>query len=260
MSLTPPRAKKSLGQNFLRDLNLARKIVQTLRLGPMDQVVEIGPGPGILTGLLLEAAPSSLTLMEKDPYWAEIRRLEAAAQEAARVKVMEGDALEQDWSAYTFPCKIVGNLPYNIASPLMWEVLSRASGLERAVFMVQKEVGLRITAAPSSRAYGALSVWIRNFCRPCLEFTVPPHVFIPRPKVWSAVLSFDPMPLAERPQNPEKLAHLLKIFFQQRRKQMGVIWRKNGYETAVLECCGINPAARPEEIAPEVYKKLADIF
>jgi 16S rRNA (adenine1518-N6/adenine1519-N6)-dimethyltransferase len=210
-----------------------------------------------LTGFLLEAAPAALILVEKDRYWARTRQ---AGGVSPAVTVIEGDALDQPWEDYAAPCKIIGNLPYNIASPLMWDIFSRATGLELAVFMIQKEVGLRLTAAPACKDYGALSVWVRSFCRPRLEFLAPPQAFNPRPRVWSAVLSFHPLPAAERPGRPECLSYLLKMFFQQRRKQLGVILRRRGHDPAVLERCGITPRDRPENLTPEQYKLLSDQF
>jgi 16S rRNA (adenine1518-N6/adenine1519-N6)-dimethyltransferase len=142
----------------------------------------------------------------------------------------------------------------------MWDLFSLAGGLRRAVFMVQKEVALRVVASPASGRYGALSVWIQSFCRPRLEFLVPPQVFRPKPKVWSAVLSFEPLAPGSLPSHPEVLSYLLKIFFQQRRKQIGVIWRRRGYDPALLTRCGLTLSARPEELFPACYKELSDIF
>ncbi|MDR2050785.1 MAG: 16S rRNA (adenine(1518)-N(6)/adenine(1519)-N(6))-dimethyltransferase RsmA [Deltaproteobacteria bacterium] len=255
-----PEAKKSLGQNFLQDCNLARKIVERLQIEPEDQVWEIGPGPGMLTGFLIRAAPAALTLLEKDIYWSAIRRAEGEKQSALSLTVITGDALRQDWAALKDPFKIIGNLPYNIASPLMWNLFSRARGLRRAVFMVQKEVALRVIAPPACGQYGSLSIWLQSFCRPRLEFMVPPQVFRPRPKVWSAVLSFEPLSQGSLPAHPEALSYLLKIFFQQRRKQIGVIFRRQGHDPALLTKCGIALSARPEELSPVCYKELSDIF
>lgn len=256
-----PRPRKSLGQNFLQDRNLARKIVEALRVTSEDRVWEIGPGPGILTAFLLQAAPASLTLLEKDAYWAaRLRDETAGASLSSAPMVLTGDALKQNWRDCAAPFKVIGNLPYNIASPLMWKLLSEAGGLSRAVFMLQKEVGERVTAAASSGVYGALSVWIQLFCRPRLEFIVPPQVFRPRPKVYSAVLSFDPLPSELRPARPEALSSLLKLLFQQRRKQVGVILRARGLDPELPQRCGIDPACRPENISPAQYKELSEIF
>lgn len=254
-----PKAKKSLGQNFLQDKNIARKIVDALQISPEDKVLEIGPGPGMLTGFILEAAPASLTLVEKDNYWAGVRREESASG-SVPVTVITGDALKQNWASYNSPVKIIGNLPYNVASPLMWDIVSQAGGLQRAVFMVQKEVAQRVAALPSTSAYGALSVWMQCFCVPVMEFVVPPQVFHPRPKVWSAVISLVPRRPDEQPQRPDALSIILKMFFQKRRKQLGTIMRSAGYDPELLLKCDINPASRPENLAPETYKRLSEFF
>lgn len=254
-----PKAKKSLGQNFLQDKNIARKIVEALQISANDHVLEIGPGPGMLTGFIMGASPASLTLVEKDDYWAGVRREESAAA-AFPVTVIAGDALKQDWALYTAPIKIIGNLPYNVASPLMWDLVSQAKGLSRAVFMVQKEVAERVVAKPSTGAYGALSVWMQNFCTPRMEFLVPPQVFKPRPKVWSAVISLEPLAEDKTPKRPEVLSMILKMFFQKRRKQLGSILRSAGYELDLLTNCGVDPALRPENLDPKVYNNLSDIF
>ena len=247
-----PRAKKSLGQNFLQDANIARKIVAALQAGPGDRVVEIGPGPGALTRIILERPPASLLLVEKDRHYAGARMADGGAQ------VLLADALDIAWERFPGPWKCIGNLPYNVASPLMWDLFSQSRGLVRAVFMIQKEVGLRITARPGTSAYGALSVWIQSFMVPRLEFIVPPHVFKPRPKVDSAVLSFVPLPEeATRTFEPQQLAATLKACFQQRRKQLGGIARSQGNTATLLEDLGIAPTLRPENLEPEDFHRLS---
>ena len=249
-----PRAKKSLGQNFLQDANIARKIVAALAVGPDDFVAEIGPGPGALTRILLDCRPARLVLIEKDRHYAAERMREGGAG------VVLADALEVAWERFPAPWKCIGNLPYNVASPIMWELFSRSRGLSRAVFMIQKEVGLRVTARPGTSAYGALSVWIQSFVAPRLEFIVPPHVFRPRPKVDSAVLSFTPLPggaPGETAFDPAALAVTLKACFQQRRKQLGSIAKSAGRNPEALEALGIDPRLRPENLTPGEFHRLA---
>lgn len=248
-----PRAKKSLGQNFLQDANIARKIVAALHAGPEDYVVEIGPGPGALTRILLERPPATLVLVEKDRHYAAERMADGGAA------VLTADALDMAWERFPAPWKCIGNLPYNVASPLMWELFSRAAGLSRAVFMIQKEVGLRIAAGPGASAYGALSVWIQSFATPKLEFIVPPHVFRPRPKVDSAVLSFVPLSAAARCGDfePGALSATLKACFQQRRKQLGSIAKSLGKSAALLEELGIAPTLRPENLSVAEFHRLS---
>ncbi|MDR1489467.1 MAG: 16S rRNA (adenine(1518)-N(6)/adenine(1519)-N(6))-dimethyltransferase RsmA [Desulfovibrio sp.] len=255
-----PKARRSLGQNFLRDANIAQKIAGLLHITPEDRVLEIGPGSGALTGFILKHNPALLLLAEKDPYWAAERMRDGAG----RFQVVLADARLLPWERFTLPWKFIGNLPYNIASPLLWEICSRASGLERAVFMVQKEVGLRMTAKPGTAAYGALSVWLQSFAGIKAEFTVPPQVFAPRPKVESMVLSFCPAKPEEslpgrrdRNFDPEALSRALRICFQARRKQLGVILRGLGARADVLEELGIDPQTRPERLSTEDFQRLS---
>lgn len=254
-----PRAKKSLGQNFLQDKNIARKIVDAIQIEEGDRIIEIGPGPGMLTRFILEARPASLTLIEKDNDMAQ-NWAEEAKNQPVPLSVLNMDALKVDWPSMTEPVKVAGNLPYNVASPLMWDIVSGASGLTRAVFMVQKEVADRLVAKPSTSDYGALSVWVQSFARTRFEFVVPPQVFRPRPKVHSAVVSFEPLPAQERVKKPEVLSYLLKMFFQQRRKQLGGILRSHDYDPEILKNYDIEPSSRPENISVEQFKLLAEKF
>lgn len=257
----PPRAKKSLGQNFLKDRNIAARIAAQLHIGPDDWVIEIGPGPGALTRHIHAAGPARLFLLEKDHHWAREHRLHPLAG-TPEAQVVLTDALLFPWERLdaAHPWKVIGNLPYNVASPLMWDICSRAPGLVRASFMIQKEVGERIVAAPGSRQYGALSVWLQCFTKPEWCFVVPPHVFTPRPKVDSAVLAFTPR--TDRPDavQSKRLAHVLRLCFQQRRKQLQGILRPHvgGDASALLAGLGIDPAARPETLSPERFIALGE--
>lgn len=252
------RAKRSLGQNYLQDANIARKIVNCLHIAEQDSVLEIGPGPGALTVFIQERAPGRLVLVEKDNHWA----FERMASASPRTCVVLADALTMPWERFVEPWKFIGNLPYNVASPLMWDICSRTPGLTRAVFMVQKEVALRLVARPSTSAYGALTVWIQSFMSAKLEFTVPPQVFRPRPKVDSAVVSFEPLTsdslyAGGRSFCPEALAVALKACFQKRRKQLGGIVKSFGRDPAALEALGLDPRQRPEELSPADFKRLS---
>ena len=256
-----PRAKKSLGQNFLIDGNIAAKIVGTLFISPQDKVVEIGPGAGALTERIRLAAPAELLLVEKDGHWAAEREKSLAGYEG-KASVLAEDALHMPWEGIPPPWKCIGNLPYNIASPLMWEIFSRASGLARAVFMIQKEVGERVIAQPGTKAYGALSVWVQSHMTPKLEFTVPPQVFVPRPKVYSAVLSFVPAATSALPLPQERaaLGMLLRRCFQQRRKQLGTILKGCAKGDALWADSGIAPERRPETLTPQQFLSLSRLL
>lgn len=255
-----PRAKKSLGQNFLKDGNIARKIVDALAISQDDYVVEIGPGPGALTDIIAHRAPRRLVLVEKDEYWADERR-GTVLPSGEKVEVLCADALAVRWEDFPAPWKCIGNLPYNVASPLMWDIFSRGAGLARAVFMIQKEVGQRIAAEPGTKAYGALSVWARTFVRPKIEFIVPPQVFVPRPKVDSAVLSFEPRSDVPEEKEREALSTMLHLCFQQRRKQLGTILKPlNITEWDLPPSSGVVFTMRPERLTPEQFLLLSRLF
>ena len=251
------KAKKSLGQHFLRDERAIRRIADLLRVGEGDQVMEIGPGPGALTAVLRPLPWSRLLLLEKDEHYAE----EHAARPLPGLEVVAGDALEYPWETLEGPWKVVGNLPYNVASPLMWDLVRRVPRLERAVFMIQKEVGDRLLAAPGSKDYGALTVWIQSFVRTGKGFVIGPAAFSPPPKVDSAVVVFEPLPPEQRPPHPERLSRLIKICFQQRRKQLQRILRHaepERFTPAMLETLGIEQTQRPETLTVSQFQLLAE--
>lgn len=250
------RAKKSLGQHFLRDPQISKKIVHLLQCSADDAIIEIGPGPGALTHILQQQTFTSLLLLEKDNHWAAVRQQNADS----RTQAVLMDALTFDWKTLSTDrqWKIIGNLPYNVASPLMWDIFSQCTGLRRAVFMVQKEVGQRLAAPTDSAHYGGLSVWVQSFVVPHWAFVVGPQAFSPPPKVDSAVLSFTPLATEQWPAEPDKLAWLIKLCFQNRRKQLGSIFRQNGVLHLMdrLDALGIAPQRRPETLSPADFQKI----
>lgn len=250
-----PRAKKSLGQHFLKYPETAERIVQLLRPQDGDQVLEIGPGPGALTVFLRRLPLSRLLLVEKDDHWAATH----AAEAMPHLEVRHADALTFPWESLQGPWKIIGNLPYNVASPLMWDMVRRVPQLSRAVFMIQKEVAERVRAAPGGRDYGALSVWIQSHVRVEWGFVVGPGCFSPPPKVDSAVVAFSPRPPHDLCFSAQALSKTLKLCFQQRRKQLQSLLRQQGVaeSTAILEGLGIDPQARPETLSPGRFQDLA---
>ncbi|MEW5772088.1 MAG: 16S rRNA (adenine(1518)-N(6)/adenine(1519)-N(6))-dimethyltransferase RsmA [Thermodesulfobacteriota bacterium] len=261
-----PRAKKSLGQHFLHDAGVCRRIVAALDIGAQDRVLEIGPGPGALSRWIAEAAPAAYAVVEKDTALArEFGRIYPRAAAAA------ADALDCRWERLVPEggWKLAGNLPYNVASPLIWEIVSRCRGLERLVCMVQKEVGRRLAAAPGSGEYGALSVWVQSFVAVRRLFDVGPGAFVPRPKVDSAVLVLTPrsagplrLPAGGASFRPAALSGLLRMCFQQRRKQLGTILKGRwGTEVeAWFAARGLAVSARPEELSPLDFQELSNIL
>jgi 16S rRNA (adenine1518-N6/adenine1519-N6)-dimethyltransferase len=248
-------AKKSLGQNFLVDPNIALKIIRCLELRPQDRVLEIGPGQGALSFKILDMN-SRLAVIEKDFNLAQY--LKACAPE---INVMVMDALNFAWHklAPDYSWKLIGNLPYNIASPLIWSLLEAGNLFKKAVFTVQKEVAQRMVSNPGSKKYGALSVWVQSFAIPKLEFSIGPQVFRPRPKVDSAVISLEPLPRVQQVVHPQKLSNLLHLCFQQRRKQLGNILKQR-WTPAMSRCIdmqGLDLQIRPEQLTPQQFQELS---
>lgn len=249
------RAKKKLGQNFLIDPNVARKIVERLDLQPADKVLEIGPGQGALSQFLLQCG-AQVAGVEKD--LALARQLK---EKWPDIDVIAADALDIQWDRLYRAgfCKVIGNLPYNIASPLIWDIVSGFSEARGMVFTIQKEVGLRLTARPGRKEYGALSVWVQNFAQPRLEFILGPLVFRPRPKVDSAVVSLCPQAFCPDQDQRKALASLLRVCFQQRRKQLKTSLRSLWSESvqAWFAEHGVRPQARAEDLTPQEFFSLS---
>lgn len=253
------RPKRSLGQNFLVDANVAAKIVASLGIVAGETVIEIGPGRGALSGPVLDRQPGAYLALEKDTDLAV--RLAATYPGAG---VANCDAMRFDWTRLDrLPgARLLGNLPYNIASPLLWDLCAGAKTFARGVFMVQYEVARRLAAGPGGREYGALSAWIGNFVTVRLCFKVPPTVFRPRPKVDSAVVAVTPRPAGERPEDPAALARLLRLLFAARRKQLGGILRRfwDDDVTAYFASQGLSPRDRPENVSPIGLRGLANLL
>lgn len=249
------RAKKSLGQNFLQDQNTCRRIVESIKPSSEDYIIEIGPGQGALTRFLADAGLARLTVLEMDDSLAE--RLE---EDYPHIDVVRTDALKFDWeSLNNAPCKIIGNLPYNVGSKLIWDIVSTVKTLDTAVFMVQHEVAKRLTAEPGTKAYGGLTAWVNNFAETKYLFKVPPTVFRPQPKVDSAVVAFKPLPVEQWPENPSALSELIKILFQKRRKQLSTILKKKWSPEmeAWFDKEGVSLKARPENLTPQQFLGLS---
>lgn len=257
---TPPRAKKSLGQHFLKDDRISSRIVDLLRIEPTDRVLEIGPGPGAITNIIHARGPACFRLIEKDTYWAEHHA--SAGKTNPVPEVLNADALAFPWESLEGPWKIISNLPYNVGSPLIWDIVSRTPQLTRAVFMVQKEVAERLYARPDTGDYGALTVWVQSHVRVEWGFVVGPGSFSPPPKVDSAVVTFTPLPREQLPVYPEALSAVLKTCFQLRRKQLQSIFRRAGRPDIAerLPELGLEPTARPENVTPIQFQALAAAF
>lgn len=259
------RPKRSLSQNFLADHNIRRKLVETLEAEPGDTVLEVGPGHGELSELLVGKV-RRLVLVEKDDRLAP--QLAERWAERDDVATVHGDALEIDLSALVSETasgcfRVISNLPYAITSPLLFVLLDVEPRPERIVVLVQEEVARRITAEPGGKEYGALSVGVRTRARAEFAFRVSRNVFRPVPGVDSAALVLEPVP-GSGTVAPDALRRLVRAAFSRRRKQIRTILRSApayglsaDQAEAVLGGIGIDPAARPETLAPEQFEALA---
>lgn len=247
-------AKKGLSQNFLIDGNILRKIVKTASIQPGDRVLEIGAGPGALTQCLLEAG-ASVTAVEIDPIFAKaLGRLQT---EPPRLDIIAQDILKVplDPLLSSHPWKVVANLPYHITTPILTKLLPLYPYIQSITAMVQKEVALRLVAAPRTPEYGSLTLFARFYSIPHHSFTVAPTCFYPQPKVDSSIVHFE---LKEPPQNisQEAFFELTRTAFQQRRKMLRVSLKSLSTPQAVeaaLTAIRISPLARPEELSLEQF-------
>lgn len=261
--------RKALGQNFLVDPQLLEKIArQALPFGN-DHLVEIGPGPGGLTRALLACKPARLTVIEKD------NRCVNALQELAeyypqKLQVLEADALQVDVSVLGMPPYILaGNLPYNVATPILLRWLDVMAGhpgsVRRMVFMFQKEVAERIMAVPGSKTYGRLSIVSQWLCDVRKGFDIAPAAFYPPPKVTSSVVIFEPRKSPATGFAKAVLEQVTQAAFGQRRKQLRKALQacagQVGMDSAEwLEQAGIKPDQRAESVPPEGFFQLARVL
>ena len=269
--LHPSRA---LGQNFLVDPNTAHRIARLAEVGVGDRVLEIGPGLGSLT-LALAATGAEVRALELDRHLLPV--LESVVADVPGVSVEQGDALEYDFAAglgagrpddrgpddrgpddRRWVC--VSNLPYNIATTVVLRLLDEVPLVERLLVMVQREVGERLAAGPGSRVYGAVSVRVAYHAEARVVGAVPPTVFLPRPKVDSALVRIDRRSApAVSIDDPEAMFALVRAGFAQRRKMLrrslrGVLGDR---VDAVLTGAGIDPALRAEALGIEDWAALA---
>lgn len=240
------QARKSLGQNFLFDLNLTGRIADSVDLSS-GTVFEIGPGPGGLTRALLLAGAENVMAIEKDQRAISfLSHLTHAAQGA--LQLIEGDALEMPvWEMGTAPRQIVANLPYNIATPLLINWLSHADAFTSMILMFQREVAERITAAPGEAHYGRLSI-LANWCADTeILFDIPPEAFVPPPKVISSVVRILPREKPLYPCAQKALEQVTHIAFSQRRKMLRASFKAYG-GTDMLNQLDIDETMRPQEL------------
>jgi len=256
-------AKKSLGQNFLLDFNLTRRIARAG--GPLEgvTVVEVGPGPGGLTRALLLEGAAQVVAIEKDERC--LPALHAiAALYPGRLKIIPADAREIDYGALElpFPARIVANLPYSVATPLLINWLKSEPWppwFDRLVLMFQREVALRIVAAPGSKDYGRLAVLAQWRTSTRILFTLPAEAFTPRPKVDSALVELVPKPTPAPACDVSALERVTAAAFGQRRKMLRASLRQITPDSeALLQSLGIDPKARAEELDVAEFCRIAN--
>ena len=252
------RARKSLGQNFLFDLNLTRKIARSA--GPLTgTTIEIGPGPGGLTRALLLEHAAHVIAIEKDRRASTVlSSLSAAAGD--RLTLIEADAMTSPiWELGTAPRRIIANLPYNIATTLLIQWLAHASCFDSMTLMFQREVAERITARPGEAAYGRLSVLTRWLADAEILFDVPASAFVPQPKIISSIVQIVPLAQPRYPCSQHALEFITRTAFGQRRKMLRSSLKKINCDQLLAEA-GIAPESRPQDIDIEEFCKLANLY
>ena len=248
------RASRALGQNFVADANTVRRIARLAEVGPGDHVVEIGAGLGALTLALAETG-ADVTAVEIDRHLLPVLESVVAG---TGVRVLHADARLLDWAATLADSErwvLVANLPYNVATPLVLELLEGVPAIQRMLVMVQREVGERLAAGVGDKAYGAVSVRVAYWATASIAGKVPPTVFVPQPRVESVLVRIErrPVPAVDVPY--AALSGLVRAGFATRRKMLrralaGVV------PIAVIEAAGIDPSVRAEELDVEAWGRL----
>jgi 16S rRNA (adenine1518-N6/adenine1519-N6)-dimethyltransferase len=248
--------RKRFGQHFLADATIIRRIVLAVAPKPGQHLVEIGPGEGAITLPLLREA-QSMTVIELDRDL--VPCIAASARGVGTLNVVHADVLTVDFRALAAGgmLRVVGNLPYNISSPILFHCIDHLDAITDMHFMLQKEVVERMAAAPGSKVYGRLSVMLQLACKVEPLIDVPPAAFRPPPKVDSAVVRLIPRPRDERPLDVQAtIERLVRAAFGQRRKTLS-----NALDgvasVADIEAAGIDPRTRAEQVAPQAYVELA---
>lgn len=251
------RPRRALGQHFVVDPNTVRRIARLAGVGPGDRVVEIGAGLGSLTLALLETG-AEVTAVEIDRRLLQILR---EVVEPAGAHVVGGDALTLDWSSLLAGpgWVLVANLPYNVATPLVADLLDGVPAIARMLVMVQREVGQRLAAGVGDPGYGAVSVKVAYWATARLVGRVPPSVFLPEPAVESALVAIQrrPSPAVDRADvEPAELFALVRAGFAQRRKMLRRAL-SGRVDAEVFARAGVRPEARAEELDVEAWGRLA---
>ena len=264
------KPSKSLGQNFITDGNIVRKIVDGAGITEEDLVIEIGPGIGVLTSALAERA-AFVAAVELDKRLIPV--LEETLMEYSNVRVINADILKTDLKQlvrayreeglFTGKVRVIGNLPYYITTPIIMKLLEEQVPADSITVMMQKEVADRIRSAPGSRTYGAISVAVQYYCRVDKITDVPKEAFIPRPKVASTVLNLEPLEERIEVADEKIFLRCVKAGFAQRRKTLlNSLAAGSGMDKdhvrKILETAGIDPGRRAETLTVEEFGRIAN--
>jgi 16S rRNA (adenine1518-N6/adenine1519-N6)-dimethyltransferase len=251
------QVRRRFGQHFLHDPGVIRRIVDAVAPLPGERLVEVGPGRGALTwGLLARAGQMDAIEIDRDL----ARALAADSRAGSQLRVHVKNVLDTDFIGLRgggAPLRIIGNLPYNISTPLLFRLLQQRAAIGDMHFMLQKEVVDRMAAQPGGKEYGRLTVMLAAYAEVQALFDVGPGAFKPRPKVWSAIVRLRPTVLPRFAIGDDGvLRALVAAAFSHRRKTL-----RNGLKSLLtgedIEACGIDPALRPETLAPSQFGRLA---
>lgn len=250
------RPSRALGQNFVADANTVRRIARLAGVGPDDRVVEIGAGLGSLTLALAETG-AAVTAVEIDRHLVPLLREQV---EPLGVQVVEGDATSLDWGAVLHDAPtwtLVANLPYNVATPLVLDLLDGVPQLQRMLVMVQREAGERLAAGVGDEAYGIPSVKVAYWATAAVVGRVGPNVFVPKPRVESVLVRIERRPAPAVGADPDLLFSLVRTAFGQRRKML----RRSLDQRVTAEqfaAAGVRPEDRPEQLDIAAWGRLSD--
>lgn len=251
-------ANKALGQHFLTDGNIIANIVKAINPKPGQPLLEIGPGPGALTAALL-ATGAHVTVVEKDSRFIEPLS-QLADQQPGTLTLHHADALKVDYTSLVpAGTPLVGNLPYNVGTEIIFKALATPQHFSKLTIMLQKEVIDRMVANPGNKNWGRLGVMCDLLTEPNKHFDVPPNAFSPPPKVLSSVITLTPRPQPKYPVDIKKLQQLLQCTFTQRRKMLRKSLQ-NVITTTALEELGIDPTARVETLNTQQLCELANLL
>ena len=249
--------RRSRGQNFVADANTVRRIARLAGVGPGDRVVEVGPGLGSLTLALAETGAEIVAIEVDDGLVAALREVVGGLP---NVEVVLADAMHYDWSSLQTRSPhwhLVANLPYNVATPLVADVLDQAPWVRHLLVMVQREVAERLVAAPRSEAYGAVSVKVAHWAEARIVGDVPASVFVPRPNVESALVDIHRRPAPASDVDADAMFALVRAGFGQRRKMLRRALAGRVTPEA-FAAAGVDPQQRAEELGVAQWARLAE--